>query len=86
MTSTAKDTEAGGLGKEWEEDDRARPECAKLSETISSEELSDLEVEEGEEKKPPRLESDFYGLFCLKFRVTEGGQAGYSSSWTDTMY
>ena len=43
---------------------------------ISSDEFSDLELEEedGSQRKVKtlRLESDFYGLFSLKFRVTEG--------------
>ena len=44
---------------------------------ISSDEFSDdleLEEEDGSHRKVKtlRLESDFYGLFSLKFRVTEG--------------
>ena len=44
---------------------------------ISSDELSDLELEEEvglqqRKVKTLRLESDFYGLYSLKFRVTEG--------------
>ena len=44
---------------------------------ISSDEFSDdpeLEEEDGSQRKVKtlRLESDFYGLFSLKFRVTEG--------------
>ena len=48
-----------------------------LCDPVSSDEMS--EFEEGEAvseasdvKKPPRLESDFYGLFSLKFSVSEG--------------